>query len=127
MQLRKIQNITTIIFLVLMFINIACCHSFNGIGSFKILISLYGTHLSVIIAYYFNPVDIKNVVIPPFRFVFLNTLLVFWNVLIFSIVYSSESNLVLLTKRLTEFPIYAGFLIAIGIVWLFNSNSSVET
>ncbi len=107
-----------------MFINITCGYGFHEVDAFKTLISVYGTHLSIIIAFYFNTTDISNRTISTFRFLFFNVLMLFWNFMIFIIIYASEGDYKLFTDRLTEFPQYAGFLIAIGIIWLFNSNSS---
>lgn len=127
MNLAKAQNWTTIIFIVLMVLNILMCYSvFHTSDVFLIYLQTYGVHLSIILTYYFVQDERASKQVGKFKFILLLVLIFLWNALIMGIMLDSEFKVETLNKKLGEFPQYASFLIAAGIIWLFNSKNEEE-
>lgn len=127
MNLTKAQNWITIIFIFLMVLNILMCYSvFQTSDIFLVYLQTYGVHLSIILAYYFVQENKGTKQVTKFKFGLLLTLILMWNGLILGIMLDTEFKVDVLTKKLGEFPQYASFLIAAGIVWLFNSKDEAE-
>ncbi len=124
MKLSKAQNIIAVVFLVLMVFNaIGGMTLHNVVDTYSIFLSIYGVHLSIILTYYFVQEPIENKTVPKIRFILLLLLLLIWNGIIAGLTVSSYETVADLQANLDEFPHYADFLIAGGIVWLFNGKT----
>lgn len=125
MNLHKAQNWVTISFIGLMIINVIGGISLFGAADvFSIYLSIYGVHLSIILAYYFVQEPTVQKVVPKFRFILLLSLLVIWNGIILGITIFSVESIEDLDENLGQFPDYADFLVAGGIVWMFNGRNT---
>ncbi len=125
MKLSKAQNITTVFFLVLMFINtLGAISLFDFSKVVNIYLETFGIHLSIIIAYYFVQTQSasKTIVVSKFKLVLLLILITMWNGLIMGVTIQHSSHIESLEHDLSEFTRYADFLIAGGIIWLYNGN-----
>ena len=96
----------------------------NVTDTFPIYLSIYGVHLSIILTYYFVQDPIADREVPAFRFLLLLMLVLIWNGIILGITVSSAQSVAALEENLGMFPDYADFLIAGGIVWMFNGKAS---
>ena len=128
MKLSKAQNIITILFLVLMVINIVAGLSlFTDAGVMLKYLQLYSVHLGIIIAFYFSQGNIQNRKIDSFRLVFLILLLLLWNggimgTTVLSYNPASVSYETIFTN-IDSWADYANFLVAGGIVFYYNGKS----
>jgi len=124
MLLKKAQNTVTFFFILFMLINILGGITVSSSAEvFLIYFKIYAIHLSVILTFYFSQKSIKSKLVSKFSLGLLLFLLLSWNSMIMWIAYNSGNSVSLLQKNLAEFPSYAGFLIAGGIVWLFNGKT----
>ncbi len=123
MLLKKAQNIASVVFIFLMLLNILGGISIsNSSDIFLIYFKIYGIHLSIILTFYFSQKSLESMVVPKFSLILLIFLFISWNGMIMWITYNSSNSVALLEENLSEFPGYASFLIAGGIVWLFNGK-----
>lgn len=125
MNLARAQNITTVFFMVLMFINtLGAVSLFDFSKIVNIFLETFGIHLSIIIAYYFVQKQSANkaIMVSKFKLVLLLMLITMWNGLIMGVTIQHSSHLENLEHDLSEFTRYADFLIAGGIIWLYNGN-----
>lgn len=128
MKLKIAQNIVTIIFLVCMLINLSLGYQYQeekfAVNKF---LELYGVHLSIILAFYFSQgeTEIKKVT-NKFTLILLILFIIMWNGILMSITTSSRDNLDVFISQTTDFAVYGNFLVAGGIVWLFNGKTIIE-
>jgi hypothetical protein len=90
-------------------------------------LELYGVHLSIILAFYFSQgeKEIKKVT-NKFTLILLILFIIMWNGILMSITTSSRDNLDVFISQTTDFAVYGNFLVAGGIVWLFNGKTIIE-
>lgn len=125
MKQSTAQNATTVVFIAFMLINIWLASGYHEGASFlKPFLAVYGIHLTIILTYYFMQEPIADKLVARFKFFLLLGLLLIWNGIVALITVDAGRDLQKLQVSLTEFPEYAGFLIAAGIIWLFGGVKS---
>lgn len=131
MNLSKSQNILTIVFISLMLINILA-----GVSLFQdevseilsIFLGIYGVHFSIIITFYFveKRSNAQKIIVEKFKIFLLLFLVLAWNVIMLFVTYSCPDTTENLQDKLMEATKFADFLIAAGIIWLYNGNNKIE-
>lgn len=128
-KLSLAQKVVTLFFLLCMaFTTIVALQYHKGKTGevFSTLLPLYGTHLSIILAFYFTSKPEVNCYINPFKFLLASVLILAWNILIFLTIKGARTDFEKFSNDLFRFPEYAGFLIAAAIVWLFGHASHLQ-
>ena len=123
LSLSRAQKVVTIIFLLCMVFMIVVANQYHK-GKISdiigILLSLYGTHFTIILTFYFTNKSQKEARISQFKFLLALFLIILWNVFIFLSVKGAKQDFQKFADDLMRFPEYAGFLIAAAIVWLYS-------
>ena len=128
-NLSLAQRLVTIVFLFCMLSMIYIANQFKTLTFIElngIILSLYGTHLSVILTFFFTTKSPKGAVVSNFKFILAFVLILAWNVFILLTILGSNGDYETLKTELFRFPQYAGFLIAAAIVWLFSSSNETH-
>ena len=128
MKLYKAQNWTISIFIfLLIFTTVGGLSLFNTVNVFSAFISLYGTHLAVMLTFYFtqSKAKLQSEEVKPFKFGLIITLIVLWNAIIVGISIYTAPDFDYFKELIEVFPEWAGFIIAGAIVWLYSGKKTI--
>jgi hypothetical protein len=85
-------------------------------------------HFSIILTFYFveKRSNAQKIIVEKFKIFLLLFLVLAWNVIMLFVTYSCPDTTENLQDKLMEATKFVDFLIAAGIIWLYNGNNKSE-